>query len=123
MTGTSAAAERRRAQVQRQIDDALQAYKERITRILHEAAEEHSLCDAFDDVMEEIDLPRREHKYRVRVDVALEMYVVVKASSENEAEQTVREDDSHVVQHLWTVQPDEVEDYTITVGWVEKEDE
>lgn len=55
----------------------------------HEWAEEHQMCERFDEFMEAHDLPTRKRTYKVTVDVEVSVTLEREASSEGEAESAV----------------------------------
>lgn len=66
-------------------------WKEQVTDLAHEYANENNLCGTFDDFMDRIGLRRRELDYTVYVEVTMRVEVNVRASSERRAEEEVSE--------------------------------
>jgi hypothetical protein len=60
-------------------------WKERLTARLHEEADNRDYCSEFDDVMEELGLPRRRRPIEVTVTVTVELSVTRDARDDDEA--------------------------------------
>ena len=59
---------------------------DRLLNDLHDAAEEHDLCSAFDDFLKDHGLPGRERDYEVTLEITLKHKISVKTTNEEEAE-------------------------------------
>lgn len=69
-------------------------WKERLVERLHREANDRDYCSEFDDVMEDLGLPRRERDYEVTVTVRLRISVGVTAGSPGDARDDVQQWDS-----------------------------
>lgn len=65
-----------RKQLQKERDE-FESWKQRATEIAHRYADEHGLCEAFDECMKEIGLPPRTKDYWVDVEICTKVTVRV----------------------------------------------
>lgn len=64
-------------------------FKKRVVDVSREYAENHDMCSVYDDCMDELGLPHRERDYEFVVEVTYRQTLLVKSTSEDEAETRV----------------------------------
>lgn len=95
----------------------LVAFKKHATEVLHREADEREFCKDFDDVMEQIGLPRRKHEAEVNLTVTLTVTVNTAVSTEAAAEHEIDRDT--IIQAIQSGNgPVEIDEFTVDyVNW------
>lgn len=79
----------REAVQRRQDNDKHATWVTRLVDMAHTEANDRGWCSEFDDLMDELGLPRRSREYEVRARFSGEVSITVTATSEDEATQIV----------------------------------
>lgn len=91
---------------QRELDQ----FKKHATEVLHQEAEERGFCSDFDDVMEQIGLPKRATPHDVTVEIKFTVNISVTAADEEAATKAVtRQDVLDAIDRLTADEMDEWE--------------
>lgn len=95
-------------------------FKDLATEVLHREGDARRFCSEFDDIMEEIGLPRRKRTYKVRVHATVDVKIEVEASSEDDAQSEVENDTNLVADEIYNLGRRDIEIDSINVQWAEE---